>query len=104
MGRRGPPIYITHISVDPYAWLKPIYAQLRATPAFARLAPVSQFLERATARRLGSDVAPRRADRTDGLGAPIAPLDAIHAWPRRRSSYLLFAKSHFLHGCVVTLC
>jgi hypothetical protein len=36
---------MTHISVDPYAWLKPIYAQLRANPAFARLPPVSQFLE-----------------------------------------------------------
>ena len=41
----GTPICMTHISVDPYAWLKPIYAQLRANPAFARLAPVSQFLE-----------------------------------------------------------
>ena len=36
---------MTHISVDPYAWLTPIYAQLRATPGFARLAPSSQFLE-----------------------------------------------------------
>ena len=36
---------MTHISVDPYAWLKPIYAQIRADPAFARLALSSQFLE-----------------------------------------------------------
>jgi hypothetical protein len=36
---------MTHINVEPYAWLRPIYAELRANSAFARLAPASQFLE-----------------------------------------------------------
>ena len=50
---------MTHISVDPYAWLKPIYAQLRATPAFARLAPASQFLELC---RAATEHSPRKAE------------------------------------------
>ena len=47
------------VSVDPYAWLKPIYAQLRANPAFARLAPVSQFLELC---RAATDHSPPKAE------------------------------------------
>ena len=50
---------MTHISVDPYAWLKPLYAQLRANPAFARLAPASQFSELC---RAASDQSPRKAE------------------------------------------
>ena len=53
------PICMTHISVDPYAWLKPIYAQLRANPTFARLAPVSQFLELC---RAANEYSPRKAE------------------------------------------
>jgi hypothetical protein len=51
---------MTHISVDPYAWLKLIYAQLRANPAFAHLAPVSQFLELCRGRASSRRGKPRR--------------------------------------------
>ena len=50
---------MTYISVDPYAWLKPIYAQLRANPAFSCLAPVSQFLELC---RAATEQSPRKAE------------------------------------------
>ena len=33
------------VSVDPYAWLKPIFARLAADPAFGRLAPAHQYAE-----------------------------------------------------------
>jgi hypothetical protein len=32
-------VLVTRVSIDPYAWLNPIYARLRSDPAFARLAP-----------------------------------------------------------------
>jgi hypothetical protein len=57
--------------VDPYAWLKPMYAQLRANPAFARLAPVSQFLELC---RAAHEQSPRKAEMASSgaIGAPEA--------------------------------
>jgi len=36
---------VTRVSSDPHAWLRPIYARLRADPSFARLSSSHQFTE-----------------------------------------------------------
>jgi hypothetical protein len=61
---------MTHISVDPYALIKPMYAQLRANPAFAPRA--RQSVSQAVSSR-------DRALASDGRILALAPVPGAAA-------------------------